>query len=102
MTDRDNNAIGGMGASARPGDVRRALRIVQRGLGQLIDDAEAYQDTLREAYWSMTNDERVTPEGTRIGEAFDRAMALLGVLKGALLLCPDPPIKPLGGDYTGL
>lgn len=99
MNDRDNNAIGGLGASARPGDVRRAQRIVSRALGQLIDDAEACQDTLREAYWSMTNDERVT---TRIGEALDKAIALLGVLKGALLLRPDPPIKPVGDDYTGL
>lgn len=102
MNDRDNNAIGGMGASARPGDVPRARYAVNRGLGQLIDDAEAYQDTLREAYWSMTNDERVTPEGTRIGDALDKAIALLGVLKGALLLCPDSPIKPGGGDYIGL
>ena len=83
------NYIGGMGQSARPGDVRRGQRIVQRGLGQLIDDAEAYQDTLREAYWSMTNDERATPEGTRIGESFDKAIALIGVLKGASVLCRD-------------
>lgn len=97
-----DNDIGGLGASARPGDVRRALRVVNRALGQLIDDAEAYKDTLREAYWSMTNDERVTPEGTRIGEALDKAIALLGVLTGALLLCTTPPIKPVRGDYTGL
>ena len=98
MNNRDNNSIGGLGASARPGDVRRALRIVQRGLGQLIDEAEAYGDTLHEAYWSMTNDERITPEGTLIGEAFDKALALLGVLKGASHLCPDLPIRSIGGS----
>ena len=100
MTYRDNNAIGGLGASARPGDVRRALRIVQRGLGQLIDEAEAYGDTLREAYWSMTNDERITPEGTLIGKALDKALALLGVLKGASHLCPDLPTRSIGGNHA--
>lgn len=97
-----DNYIGGMGASARPSDVHRGLRIVQRGLGQLIDNAEAYQDALREAYWSLSNDERITPEGTRIGEALDKAIALIGVLKGASLLCPNTPNTRFGGDFAGL
>ncbi len=96
-----DNYIGGMGASARPGDIRRGLRIVQRGLGQLIDDADAYQDALREAYWSLSNDERITPEGTRIGESLERALALVGLLSGARLLCPDTPNTRSGGDYAG-
>lgn len=100
MTYRDNNAVGGLGASARPGDVRRALRIVQRGLGQLIDEAEAYGDMLREAYWTMTNDERITPEVTLIGEALDKAFALLGVLGGARHLCPDLPSSSIGGNHA--
>lgn len=95
-----DNYIGGMGASARPEDIPRGQRIVQRGLGQLIDNAEAYQDSLHEAYWGMTNDERIAPEGTRIGEALYKAIALIGVLKGALLLCPDTPITRFG-DHIG-
>lgn len=101
MFNRDNG-IGGMGASARPGDVRRALRIVQRGLGQLIDDAEAHKDTLREAYWAMTNDERVMPEGTLIGEGLERALALVGLLSSARLLCPDLKHDGISDDYADL
>ena len=102
MFNRDSNSIGGMGASARPGDIRRALRIVQRGLGQLIDDAEAYKDTLHEAYWAMTNDERITPEGTRIGEGLERALALGGLLGSARLLCPDLKPNGINDDYSTL
>ncbi|MGI4787494.1 MAG: hypothetical protein ACRYFS_01445 [Janthinobacterium lividum] len=102
MVYRSNNAIGGLGASSRPGDIRRSQHIVQRGLEQLVDDTEAHQDTLREAYFAMTNDERTTPEGTRIGEALDKAIALLGVLKGARLLCPVPPSTSLGGDFKDM
>lgn len=101
MISRDNS-IGGMGASARPGDIHRGLRILQRGLGQLIDDADACQDALQEAYWSLTNDERVAPEGTMIGEALERAMALVGLLSSARLLCPDLKTNGIGGEYSAL
>lgn len=50
----------------------------------------------------MTNDERVTSEGTRIGEHLERALALVGLLSSARLLCPE--LKPSGtsDDYSAL
>jgi hypothetical protein len=56
MNDRNQD---GLGASARPGDMRRAQRVVLRGLGQLVDDAEA----------------------------LERALALVGLLSSARLYC---------------
>ena len=88
MTYRDNDAIGGMGASARPGDIRRGILAVRSSLNRALSDTEGLRDSLHHVYGGLSVEDRITERGTVIGEAFDQTLTLLGVLKGALSLCP--------------
>ena len=77
-----------LGSRARPGDIRRGHRAVRDGLDHVVSDVESYLDVLRAAFEEFTLDERVTERGRAISTALDQTWVLLGVLKGALSLCP--------------
>ena len=77
-----------MGAFPRPGDIRRGHRAVREGLTNLVNDTESYFDVLKAAYEEFSTEERVSAQGTAIGQAMDQTWLMLGVLKGALSLCP--------------
>ena len=76
------------GAFPRPGDIRRGHAAVRTGLTNLVNDTESYFDVLKAAYEDFSVQERVSAQGTAIGSAMDQTWVMLGVLKGALSLCP--------------
>lgn len=83
------------GAFPRPGDIRRGHRVVREGLTNLVNDTESYFDVLKAAYEDFTAQERVSAQGTAISTAMDQTWLMLGVLKGALSLCPrELLVKP--------
>ncbi len=77
-----------IGAFPRPGDIRRGHRAVREGLTNLVSDTESYFDVLKAAYEEFTTEERVAAQGTAIGQAMEQTWVMLGVLRGALSLCP--------------
>ena len=77
-----------IGAFPRPGDIRRGHRAVREGLTNLVSDTESYFDVLKAAYEEFSTEERVSAQGTAIGQAMDQTWLMLGVLRGALSLCP--------------
>ncbi|MGI4790170.1 MAG: hypothetical protein ACRYFS_15120 [Janthinobacterium lividum] len=83
------------GAFARPGDIRRGHRAVRDGLANLVSDTESYFDVLKASYEDFSAQERSSAQGTAINTAMDQTWVLLGVLKGALSLCPrELLVKP--------
>jgi hypothetical protein len=86
------------GAFPRPGDIRRGHRAVREGLSNLVSDTESYFDVLKAAYEEFTTEERVSPQGTVIGTAMDQTWLMLGVLRGALSLCPAELLVRPNGD----
>ena len=76
------------GAFPRPCDIRRGGRAVRDGLNNLVNDTESYFDVLKAAYGGFSVEERVSAQGTAISTAMDGTWLMLGVLKGALSLCP--------------
>ena len=78
-----------IGAFPRPGDIRRGHRAVREGLTNLVSDTESYFDVLKAAHEEFSAEERVSAQGTAIGQAMDQTWIMLGVLNGALSLCPQ-------------
>ena len=89
-----------MGAFARPGDIRRGHRAVREGLLNLVSDTESYFDVLKAAYEEFSNEERTSAQGTAIGTAMDETWVMLGVLKGALSLCPQELLGRPTGNHV--
>lgn len=77
------------GAFPRPGDIRRGHRAIRAGLTNLVNDTESYLDILKAAYEEFSTEERVSVQGAAIGNAMDQTWVMLGVLNGALSLCPQ-------------
>lgn len=87
------------GAFPRPGDLRRGHRAVREGLMALVSDSEAYMDVLKSAYEEFSTEERASAQGTAIGHAMDQTWIMLGVLNGALSLCPQELLGRPTGDH---
>lgn len=88
-----------IGAFPRPGDIRRGHRAVREGLSNLVSDTESYLDVLKAAHEEFSTEERISAEGTAIGNAMDQTWVMLGVLKGALSLCPQELLGRPTGDH---
>ena len=87
------------GAFPRPGDIRRGHRAVREGLTNLVNDTESYFDLLKAACEEFSTEERVSAQGTAIGNAMDQTWLMLGVLNGALSLCPQELLVRPTGDH---
>ena len=87
------------GAFPRPGDIRRGHRAVREGLTNLVNDTESYFDVLKAAYEDFSTEDRVSAQGTAIGTAMDQTWLMLGVLRGALSLCPPELLVRPNADH---
>lgn len=97
INSNDRFSFPPLGAYPRPGDIRRGHRAVRDGLNNLVSDTESYFEVLKAAYEEFSMEERVTAKGTAIGTAMDQTWLMLGVLRGALSLCPpELLVRPIG------
>jgi hypothetical protein len=100
MTNHDDRfTFPPRGAFSRPGDIRRGHHAVRTGLTNLVNDTESYLDVLKAAYENFSAEERISAQGTAIGTAMDQTWVMLGVLNGALSLCPQELLVRPNADH---
>jgi hypothetical protein len=88
VTYDDRYSFPPLGATSRPGDIRRGHRAVREGLAHLVSDTESYFRVLQGAMEDYSQEERAGAHGRTVDAAMDQIWVMLGVLRGALSLFP--------------